>query len=123
MILHDWFVNSFFFFDCRKQCINETEQFDFLKDIVANIDDSASSSSVNEDVSEKIAESKELSPTESLDRVSVNVEEISKPHSQKCSISTMLNEDLVNSPLNQNNSIELSEDQEIINNNDNNVKD
>lgn len=74
----------------RKQCINETEEFDFLKDIVANVDDLAV---VSTSAVDSAAELK-------CDPIADDNETISEPKPiledstvNPCSISTILNED------------------------------
>lgn len=83
---------------CRKQCINETEEFDFLKDIVANVDDASHTNTSAAPVAE------ENKPTISIEEAPHNDtlenEEISedKGLNHKCSISTMLNDEPVTPP-------------------------
>lgn len=98
------------YFIFRKQCINETEEFDFLKDIVANVEDSPAAVSTQNDEAKSSNESKDSlvenvqeNPAAALD------EDSSKTQNHKCSISTMLNDDPVTPPHNRTADVDLSE--------------
>lgn len=99
----------------RKQCINETEQFDFLKDIVANVDDTPTNSSSgphNED-NEKISDDKEPVNSEMQEKATSMDDESGKNHNHKCSISAMLNDDPVTPPQQRINEIIIDSNDEI----------
>lgn len=90
-----WNLNVYSLY--RKQCINETEEFDFLKDIVANVDDATHTNTLTAPVSE------ENKPTISIEEVVPHNDTLEKEENgedkgqqnHKCSISTMLNDEPV----------------------------
>ena len=87
----------------RKQCINETEEFDFLKDIVANVED-ASNLSVSEEHKPTIhIEDASISCTNEKDEITED-----KGQNHKCSISTMLNDEPVTPPNIRSKNLELN---------------
>ena len=97
----------------RKKCINETEEFDFLKDIVAAVEDTPTAASSQADEVKTSSEHKnnlaeDVSVKESLD--AALDEHSSNIQSHKCSISTILNDDPVTPPpYNRTSDVELSE--------------
>ena len=105
----------------RKRCINETEEFDFLKDIVANVEDSSivvTVSQLNENdksTIDKETESidlSEISPTQNND--------VSRNQHHKCSISTMLNDEPMTPPLNRASDVITQVDETVLENHLNN---
>lgn len=105
----------------RKQCINETEQFDFLKDIVASVDDTLSSGSNGAHIeeTEQLPGNDDTVKTDTQEKVSV-IEDETKIHNHKCSISAMLNDDPVTPPQIRTKDILIQEGNSI--NEDSNVK-
>lgn len=95
----------------RKQCINETEEFDFLKDIVASIEDTpavavstqSDETKASNEFKDNVIESVRENTTTVLD------EDNSKTQNHKCSISTMLNDDPVTPPQNRTVDFDLNE--------------
>lgn len=92
----------------RKQCINETEEFDFLKDIVVNVEDTPNTISFQ---NEEVKSSNEVKDIEisSIQENHLEDDDISKTQNHKCSISTILNDDPVTPPLNRTKDVEFDE--------------
>jgi hypothetical protein len=93
----------------RKHCINETEEFDFLKDIVESVEKVSMSASLVEHpeeeksiVEETVDDVKFLEP----DCVETGVDEESKVSVSKCTISSILNEDSEHLSSNQTETLE-----------------
>lgn len=93
----------------RKQCINETEEFDFLKDIVANVEDTPVVVSVQSEETKVSDEVNNNGIEENPAVITIHEDEGSKTLNHKCSISTMLNDEPVTPPHNRTKDIDLSE--------------
>lgn len=102
----------------RKQCINETEEFDFLKDIVASIEDTpAAAVSAQSDGTKASNEVKDNAIENVRENTTAVLEEDnSKTQNHKCSILKMLNDDPVTPPQNRTVDIDLSELNESVSN-------
>ena len=96
----------------RKQCIYETEEFDFLKDLVINVENNSGSIAVSSTEENKNDSIKDTDTTE-LTEIQQNMlnldDDNTKSQLHKCPISTLLNTEPVTPTTNRSISINLKE--------------
>lgn len=106
VITPNLYINVNVYLLYRKQCINETEEFDFLKDIVANVDDATNSSAAPAAEENKpLISAEAVSPIDILENDDMGED---KGQNHKCSISIMLNDEPVTPPYVRSKNTELT---------------